>query len=284
MDKFNKHIIIVGSARSGTSWLAETIAAQHRYRLLFEPEHEFNTKKGKLICDKLLTRKNSSSEANTYLKKVFSNRIDSDWIAQCSNRKYKRHLWPLLPKKYIIKFVRANLAAQYINENYQIPVIHLLRNPYDVIHSQQRVKFPWLYDLSHFNQQEELVDLVKSSYNFNLRSAERFSDVEKLALRWCLENVIPLKNLPGYSFKSEIVYYEELRNDLNCFIHLCAYFDLKPVNNLADIYSQPSSKTHPKSEIKAPTSKTSKFKGEEIKSINAILDIFECELYSRISL
>lgn len=284
MTQFNKHITIVGSARSGTSWLAETIAAQHRYRLLFEPEHEFNTKKGKLICDKLLTKKNTSVEAKHYLKKVFSNRIDSDWIAQCSNRKYKRHLWPLIPKKYIIKFVRANLAAQYINENFQIPVIHLLRNPYDVIHSQQRVKFPWLYDLSHFNRQEELVDLVKSSYNFNLHSAEQFSDVEVLTLRWCLENVIPLKNLPPFTYKSEIVFYEELRNDLNHFIQLCTNLELKPVKNLVDIYSQPSSKTHPKSEIKAPMSKTSKFTEIEYKRINAILDIFECDLYSRMSL
>ena len=284
MTKFNKHIIIVGSARSGTSWLAETIAAQHRYRLLFEPEHEFNTKKGKLICDKYLTSENSSSEAKHYLKRVFSNKVDCDWIAQCSNRKYKRHLWPLLPKKYIIKFVRANLAARYINENFHIPVIHLLRNPYDVIHSQQRVKFPWLYDLSHFNLQEELVEMVKSSFNFNLHSVEIFSDIEVLTLRWCLENMIPLKTLPSYSYKSQIVYYEELRNDSDRFIDLCNYFELNPVKNLNEIYNQPSSKTHPKSEIKAPVSKISKFTKEEFERINIILDIFECELYPRISL
>ena len=38
LKSYNKHIIIAGSARSGTSWLAEIIALQFRYRLLFEPE------------------------------------------------------------------------------------------------------------------------------------------------------------------------------------------------------------------------------------------------------
>src|SRR5690554_2517705 len=112
MERFNKHIVIVGSARSGTSWLSEVIARQFRYRMLFEPEHEFNTEKGKIICDQWLNKQNDSLEAHKYLIKVFQNRVDSDWIGQISNRKYKMHLWPFIPEKYIIKFVRANLSAK----------------------------------------------------------------------------------------------------------------------------------------------------------------------------
>ena len=67
---YNKHIIIVGSARSGTSWLAETIAAQRRYRLLFEPEHEYNTKYGKLISDKFITEENFSPEVENYFNNI----------------------------------------------------------------------------------------------------------------------------------------------------------------------------------------------------------------------
>lgn len=54
MGRYNKHIIITGSARSGTSWLSEIIARQFRYRMLFEPDHEFNTTKGILIADQWL--------------------------------------------------------------------------------------------------------------------------------------------------------------------------------------------------------------------------------------
>lgn len=71
MKKFNKHIIVVGSARSGTSWISEVIARQHRYRMLFEPEHEFNTKRGTLLCDEWLKSKDESLEAYRYLIRVF---------------------------------------------------------------------------------------------------------------------------------------------------------------------------------------------------------------------
>lgn len=281
MKEFNKHLIIVGSARSGTSWLAETIAAQHRYRLLFEPEHEFNTKLGKLICDKNITPQNASPQIEKYLNKVFSNRIDNDWIAQCSNRKYKRHLWPLIPQKIITKFVRANLAAHYMNAHFQIPVIHLLRNPYDVLHSQQRVRFSWLYNLSHFQMQEELVKLVYEQYNININEISNYSELEVLAIRWCLENILPLQVRDPYTYKSKIVYYENLRNDISLFQELCRFFELQPIKDLSEKYNVPSSKTHPGSEIRGTIRKQSKFTSQEYREINSILDVFGCILYQR---
>src|SRR5690606_7669887 len=108
------HILMVGSARSGSSWLSGLIALQYRYRMLFEPEHAFNPPKGKLIADQFITERNYSEEAEKYLLRVFNNRVDNDWIAQISNRKWKRHLWPIIPKKYVIKMVRGNLAANFM--------------------------------------------------------------------------------------------------------------------------------------------------------------------------
>ena len=156
MKRYDKHVIILGSARSGTSWFSELIARQHRYRILFEPEHEHNTRDGTLLCDQYITTETTHPSIDAYLKKVFANRVDSDWIGQLSNRQWKRHLWPFIPKKYIIKFVRCNLAADYYARHFNIPVIFIIRNPYDVLASQQRVRFPWLYDLSRFQQQEPL--------------------------------------------------------------------------------------------------------------------------------
>jgi len=279
--KYNKHLIVVGSARSGTSWLAETIAAQHRYRLLFEPEHEHNTAQGKLLCDKYITPENATAEIHKYLNQVFLNRIDNDWIGQASNRKYKRHLWPIIPKKYIIKFVRANLSARYMNEEFKIPLIHIIRNPYEVLHSQQRVKFPWLYDLSHFQRQEELLEMVLKNYKIDLSSVKKFSELEILAVRWCLENVFPLQLKKEYTYQSMIVRHEELRNDIQLFYKIAETFKLEPVIDLEKRYTVPSSKTHPRSEVRSGQSLERKFTGAESKLVNDILDQFECELYPR---
>ena len=281
MSKFNKHIVIVGTARSGTSWLSETMASQHRYRMLFEPEHETQTKKGHLLCDKWITSQNASKDVKRYLEQVFSNRIDCDWIAQNSNRKFKRHLWPFIPKKFIIKFVRASLMAQFINETYRIPVIHLIRNPYDVLKSQQKVKFPWLYDLSHFAHQESLVTLIKDTYNIDITKFEDLSDLEKLSLRWCIENVLPLEQFESYIKYVKVIRYEELFSDIEVFYSLCNEFNLEPISNLEDFYNKPSSKTHPDSNVLKQNNKPVVWSEEELMKINKILDAFKTKLYSR---
>lgn len=281
MSKYNKHIVIVGTARSGTSWLSETMASQHRYRMLFEPEHETQTKRGHLLCDKWITTKTASEEVKRYLEQVFSNRVDCDWIAQNSNRKYKRHLWPFIPKKFIIKFVRASLMAQFINETYQIPVIHLTRNPYDVIKSQQKVKFPWLYDLSHFANQISLVLLIKEEFNFDITTYVQLSDLEKLTLRWCIENVLPLELFKSYYNHVKVVRYEELFSDIEVFYSLCEEFNLEPISNLEDFYSKPSSKTHPDSDVRKQHKKLVTWSEAELMKINKILDAFKTQMYPR---
>ena len=184
MAKFNKHIIITGSARSGTSWLSETISQTFRYRLLFEPDHDLHVPEAHVLTDTFITSANTN--LNRFLNKIFRNTIDNNWIAQNSNRNYKMHLWPLLPKKYIIKLIRSNLAIKYINQYFKIPVIHIIRDPYKVIASQHRVKFPWLYDLSKFQSQPELVNFIKLNTDFDITSGS-FNTIETLAIRWCVE-------------------------------------------------------------------------------------------------
>lgn len=282
MPRFNKHIIIVGSARSGTSWLAETIAKQYRYRSLFEPEHEFNTPKGHLLCDAFFKEKDSiPTEADRYLKQVFRNRVDNDWIAQNSNRKWKRHLWPLIPKKFVIKFVRCNLGAHAMQHTYGIPVVHLLRNPYDVLHSQNRVKFSWLYDMDHFTKQEDLVRLLADNFSFNFDITKGYTPIEKLTVRWCIENVVPIKVQRAESVNYRLIRYEDLRKDLQVFLDLCRDYNLTPLADIKEEYTQPSSKTHPKSEIRQSTNSSEKFTPDVLAQINTILDTFGADFYPR---
>ncbi|HLW07009.1 MAG TPA: hypothetical protein VKY45_05545 [Marinilabiliaceae bacterium] len=278
MSKYNKHIIIVGSARSGTSWLCELFARPHRYRLLYEPEHEFNTELGYLLCDRWITDRDDAGKGHGYLKRVFRNNVDNDWIAQHSNRKWKRHLWPLVPKRFVIKFVRCNLAANYMNEVFDIPVIHILRNPYNVIESQSRVKFPWLYDLSRFQKQEKLVALVQEKYGFDLAQTDHLSPVEKLALRWCLENVVVLNLQEERSDNYKVIKFEELRNDKNIYVSLCQEFNFQVTPNLEKVFQQPSSKVHPRG-LKGDKLKITSINQNVVESIDAMLKTFELDIY-----
>ncbi len=278
MNKFNKHIIIAGSARSGTSWLAEVISKTFRYRLLFEPDHEDHVLGAKVLSDKYIIEQQENWELNLFLNKVFKNRFDNDWIAQNSNRKYKMHLWPFLPKMYIIKLIRSNLAVKFINQTYNIPIIHIIRNPYDVIFSQNRVKFPWLYNLSYFREQEELVSLIKDKTGFDI-SRNDFSDIEKLAIRWCIENVVPLQFQAPYVNKATIVKYEDLKDNLDAFYELVNRFNLELPPNIDEIYNRPSSKTHPKSTIRAVNEESNFLDDKDYSEVKNILETFQVSLY-----
>lgn len=278
MRGYNKHVVIVGSARSGTSWLSELMALQHRYRMLFEPEHEFNTKKGKLICDRYVIKGQATPEIRNYLKRVFLNRVDSDWIAQLSNRTWKRHLWPFIPKKFIIKFVRCNLAAHYMANEFKIPVLFVVRNPYDVIASQSRVKFPWLYDLSWFKGQDDLCDIIKTNYGYDLREEKQVSDFETLCLRWCIENSVPFLN---ETRNVELLKYEIVKDDMGVYLNLCEKYGLKPLSNLNEAFKQPSSKTHQYSDIITGKATSRKLSSEEYSILNSYLDLFKIDLYER---
>ncbi len=269
----------MGSARSGTSWLSESMAKAFRYRLLFEPDHPIQVPQATIFADKKLNKAEDAPRINKFLKRVFSNRIDSDWIGQNSNRKFKMHLWPFLPKKYIIKFIRANLALAYLIEKFNIPIIFLIRNPYDVIASQNRVKFPWLYDLSIFQNQKELVDLIFEKTGIDI-CTNSFSDIEILAVRWCIENVVPLKYQKLELERLKIVKYEDLKGNFNLFEEICNDFSIDIAPNMEALYTRPSSKTHPKSSIRSGKSLGNLLSESDRAKAKRILERFKLDFYT----
>ena len=169
-----------------------------------------------------------------------------------------------------------------MSEKFRVPLIHIIRNPYDVVHSQQRVKFPWLLNLNYFREQEELVQIIYSNFKFDLRKNSNLSELELLITRWCIENVIPIEILGSYAHSAKVIKLEELRNDMMQYVSLCNLFNLQPVENLSEIFSKPSTKTHPRSEIYGG-GLGRKFSDTDFQKINRVLDIFQCELYPRIS-
>lgn len=271
--KYKKHYVVGGSARSGTSWLAELIGLNFRYRLLFEPEHEFNTKNGYLLFDQLINEENVSVSQRKYFEQIFKNKVDCDWIAQLSNRRFKMHLWPLIPKKYVIKFVRCNLSLPYLSRSYGIPVFYIRRDPLEVIASQLRVGFPWLYDLKAFREQELLSALLKNHYGFIWEHAEAYNKTQVLALRWCIENQLLID---GHLGASNVVFlnHNVLRDDLAEFKALAKQHRFGLLNSIDELYFAPSSKTHPQSSVKTRQNHNSKLSSIGFREVGAIFEQF----------
>ena len=274
----NDVVLVFGSGRSGTSWLSETMAQPRGYRLLFEPEHEEHVPEGKVLTDRLLIPGEYYPEADQFLRRIFTNRIDNDWIAKCSNRKFKMHLWPFLIKRKIIKFVRCSLGMHYISQQINAPSIYIRRDPFSTIYSQNRVKFPWLYDLSRFKEQPELVKELEKRYGINILQSE-FTDIEKLAIRWGIENIFPFQYFPQPLGDSKIISldYEELAGNLDLYLEILSQVEFDAPSNLEKLFNRPSSKTHPKSNINKGNSANYKtlLTESDLEGIITVLRLFD---------
>jgi hypothetical protein len=259
----SKPVLVFGSARSGTSWLSELMARPRGYRLLFEPEHETHVPQGHLLADIWMTQPGDVDPARRFLRRLLSNRVDNDWIAQCSYRKLKMHLWPFLVRQIVIKFVRCNLGMSILCKEFDVQAVYVRRNPYDTLFSQYRVRFPWLFDLSKFAANDILHMELQNRYGIDIRE-EAFSDWEKLAVRWSLENIFVEDYFGERLLHGNIrfVEYERLRGDVESCASLFNGLGLKISDNFEKLVVKPSSKTHPKSMIRNPNGFRSSSKPE----------------------
>lgn len=243
----NKPVLVFGSARSGTSWLSELMAKPRGYRLLFEPEHEYHVPQGHLLADVWMRQSTDVDPARPFIKRLLVNRIDNDWIAQNSYRKFKLHLWPFLVRQIIVKFVRCNLSMAILSEEFDVHAVHIRRHPYDTLFSQYRVRFPWLFDLSKFAASDSLCTEISHRYGVDVRN-ESFTNWEKLAIRWAIENIFVEDYFgPRLRDKISFVQYEHVRGNVEECAALLKALRLQIPDDFERLIAKPSSKTHPRS-------------------------------------
>ena len=149
-----------------------------------------------------------------------------------------------------------------------------------MISSQKRVNFPWLYDFSFFLQQDKLVSFVEKEFGYDLNAINEKSKTEKLAVRWCIENVIPLQyqRIPRKDF--HIIKYEDLCNNIDLYKNLCSDLNFGVLPGIDEEFKKPSTKTHLKSTIRGNQDKRKFISNEEEKLIIKILKQFKQNLYN----
>ena len=195
-----KSILIAGTGRSGTTWLADVLAAALPGRVMFEPFHcklveafrdfhYFHYQRPYEPDDRLLS----------YCQAVFSGSIRHRWI--------DRTVGPLLPKYRVIKDIRANLFLKWIRVRFRdLPIFFVIRHPCAVVLS--RISSCWATDsdIAPFLAQEKLIDDYLRDRMDLIRGARR--EEEKHAIVWCVSNLVPLAQFdPG---ELDVFFYERL--------------------------------------------------------------------------
>jgi len=269
----------MSSGRSGSTWLAGLLASPFRYRLLFEPFHPEHVAGAELVADHFFTPQAIPEEAGKFIHRALTDQIDSDWIAQSSNRRFNMHRWHWWPKVRIIKCIRGNLLIPSLRKLYRdLPIIVLVRHPGAVIESMLRVNFPWTFDLSTLMAQESFFKTYHLSRN-------RFDDflqdpVGKLTIRWLIENLYLFDHAEKLGIK--LLFYEDLISDpVGEITHLCEEFGLEVYEHLAEKVNKPSYTTHPRSPVKKGEINSrawrTRLPEDDVRKIESILESFNFE-------
>lgn len=193
-------IVVAGSARSGTTWLAELLASKLGARIIFEPFNS-NLPDG-LEGMRYLQYLEPSSQHDflySYCYKILSGEI--------RNPKVDLVVESLRPSYRIVKTIRSGMFLRWMNVNFpQIPILFIIRHPCAVVLSRMECGWDGEMDVGHILEQEDLVAAFLSDQLDLMKSAATQEAMHAIA--WCVTNLVPLRQFPMGSL--QVIFYEDL--------------------------------------------------------------------------
>ena len=234
-EDYRNTIILAGTGRSGTTWVANILNYNKRYRYMDEPFHPRRVRLIKKIGGIPYLRPEDKNEnIHNIISQVISGRIRSIYI--------NRHNSKYISNKRLIKDIHISIILKWIKINFpEIPLILLLRHPFAVAYSRARLKW-WDADaiLIKYLRQDKIVEdflTGKTEIVKNLKD-----DFLKFVFIWCIENIIPLRQLN----ESEIhlVFYENLcRHPEKEAKKMFDFIGCKMADSIVPIFNKPSQVT-----------------------------------------
>jgi hypothetical protein len=197
---FESLVLIVGTGRSGTTWLASLVNADNRARVIFEP---FQPNVG-VFGERELPRYIRPETDNPELIEDFRNVLlgnfkPNKWTGRTSPRIVSRHR--------LVKEVQSNLRLGWLRRQFPpFPTILIMRHPCAVAGSRQRLGND--LQISHLLADPWLVEDHLAPFMDELRALE--TPFERCIARWCIETYVPLRQLATSHAGITCVFYEHL--------------------------------------------------------------------------
>lgn len=199
-----KTVVLLGSSRSGTSWLAEVLSENGLYRYVFEPLHPRNNR-NRIFADAMpVPRPADQARFRRYFDPLMNGGPAVGWSDRHSSMRVSRRV--------LIKEIRANLGLCWLSENYpEVKKVLLIRNPFAVTASRGRTLTDWHWPRPYFDALEQALSLeVLRPEERDLLLSDDLHPEEQMFLAWCLENVLPLRMISRPRSELKVVLYEDL--------------------------------------------------------------------------
>jgi hypothetical protein len=197
-------LLLVGSGRSGTTWMAEVLTEALHCRLVYEP---LRTKSVPWTAAVRRGHYLSPDDSDPAVAAV----LDRILRGQIRNRFTDRYNTVRLPRRRLVKEVRATNLLPWIVQRYpRTPVVYLLRHPVPTAWSV--VALGWPETLEEILTQAPLMEGPLKPLRGLIEEAAASPDkFHRLVLQWCLENYVPIRSLPPDSV--HVAFYENMVDD-----------------------------------------------------------------------
>jgi hypothetical protein len=199
-------ILIVGSARSGTTWLAEVLNADNDYRVIFEPLHDRFGVLRQCGLPRYIRPDNDDPELMSAVGAVLLGRFKSDrWTGRLNAR--------IISSSRIVKDVQSNLRIGWMRAQFpDFPIVLIVRHPLATAASRLRAGFHQPFDrhIDDLLEDRLLVDDHLGPMEAELRRLT--TDFEWAIARWCIETYVPLRQ-SAVGNRIAVLFYEHLVMD-----------------------------------------------------------------------
>jgi hypothetical protein len=302
--------ILLGSGRSGTTWIQDCLAESNALRPIFEPLHPAESTLGARCAYDVVTRESPDEELEKFFvdptfdlvakrwtahrapigllhptlsqlsKQAFAKRFLKGWWQYAAS--FRRNQYKLRFEETLIKCIRANLMVDWLVNRMDYSVALIIRHPCAVVESQMRLGAVW--------DPREKIDLYRANDKLHALTDRRYeqllgrnlSTAEALCLNWVIENQWPYENSKDGNY-SVTLYEELLENPGEEWTKLCASLGLenRPTEDLVARPSQQSSEIRSGSE---PGYRSASWQRNlnvsQLDEIQGILDDTNFHLYS----
>ena len=265
---------LVGSGRSGTTWLAGLLATARGTVQVFEPLHPGRAPLPVRLDPPLMAggrpylrpgRRAPTWEA--LMDDIRGGVVGNRWTRFGHHRRTR---WPSLwwsgvrADSRLVKEIRANLLIGWLAEAGRTRSALMLRHPCATVVSQERGG--WGADLTPFLCDRDLVEDWLGPHVDWLRSLGTHR--ERLAARWAIENVVPLRQAAG-GLPIAVVHYEDVVSDpVRATERLGAHLGIEPdATVLRRVIGRPVGLRSGSSGVSSVSSWREKLAGREVQKI-----------------
>lgn len=230
-------ILLVGSGRSGTTWISNVLSRSPGIQQIFEPlnpvwdEETRNLTRWHPIRlhprSYYIRPSEESPQWKDFLERILKGQVRSLWTDPDRTS--------FFPNRFLIKSIRANLMLGYIYDNFKPKIIYVTRHPCATIYS--RLALGWQADVNDILHQEELVEDFLHPW---VKYIEKEKDnLGGHAVWWAIENSIAKLHLESRCHL-HITYEQLCMQSENKFSDIFLWLGIQEPADYRKILNRPS--------------------------------------------